>query len=221
MGIKNQKILKETKKIVIKNFLLPTINTFVTQYPEFIPHWLLVQGFFGSLFDLQQERINIFIEYIKKNKETFTKEVVENLDFKDGFVITFQEYIKQRNENKRKIMQEIFLGFTKFKNKPNFQLERMYDILNKLSDYHIYLIKRLEKEDTIVIKGAEREASAYEDLKYLEYMGIVTSENEKRVTTDIDQGHADSEIEADSDIEEKDIFYFSVFGIGFVEFIKK
>ena len=62
----NMKIAKGTKNIVAKNFIIPSVAYFVAKYPEFMPTWLLVQGFFGSLFELRQEKINEFVEYLKK-----------------------------------------------------------------------------------------------------------------------------------------------------------
>ena len=228
---KTNKIAKGTKKMVAKNFVLPMVGAFVSQFPEFLPHWTLVQGFFGSLFDLQQDKINDFVEFIKNNKTTFSKEVIDTQDFKDGFLITFQEYIKQRNEQKRKYIQNIFLGFALSNNKINFEMERMYDLLNKLSEYQFFVLSRFNGNKKLKINFEERddEESDYDDIRYLQSLGLLNvvakRELDVQVTTtkkEYDNGKhsgVDYPSEADSTLEESETFYLSFFGEDFIKFI--
>jgi hypothetical protein len=225
------KIAKGTKTIVAKNFILPMISSFVSQFPEFMPHWILVQGFFGSLFDLQQEKINEFVEFIKNNKEIFTKEIIITQDFKDGFLITFQEYIKQRNKEKRKYIQNIFLGFATADDKINFELERMCDLLNKLSSFQFYILKKFNSNKKIKISNEDRNEaeSDYDDIRYLQSLGLLNISIEQKIETDITtekrvinhEKHSGEEYlsDANSYLDENETFYLSAFGEDFIDFI--
>lgn len=227
------KIAKGTKKIVVKNFIIPAVGCFVAKYPEFLPSWLLIQGFFGSLFDLQQEKVNEFIKYLKNNIDIFTKEVISTKDFQEGFVITFENYLKQRNEKKRKIIHNIFLEFAQSKDKINFELERMYDILNKISLFELHILKKFNNNKKITIDYEDRnnEELDYNDIKYLQSLGLlyvdvsrdldVQITTEKRITQDEKYSGEDYNSEADPVIEEKETFYLSCFGEDFIKFIEK
>lgn len=227
------KIAKGTKKTVAKNFIIPAVGYFVAKYPEFLPSWLLIQGFFGSLFDLQQEKVNEFVEYLKNNIDIFTKEVIRTKDFQEGFVITFENYLKQRNEKKRKVIRNIFLGFTQSKDKLNFELERMYDLLNKISPLELYILKKFNNNKNITIDYEDRnnEESDYDDIRYLQSLGLlyvnvnrdldIQISTEKRITQDEKHSGEDYNSEADPVLEEKETFYLSCFGEDFVKFIEK
>jgi len=215
----HKKALPRSVNIGTKNFIIPAIDMLVAIKPEFIPCWILVKGFYGALFDIKQEEINNFVSFIRENNEIFTREILKTKDFRDGFVITFEEYLKQRNENKRKIIQNIFLGFTKNNVKECFELERMYDLLNKISEYQMSLINKVKKEKQIIIKSNMRDVTKnnYEYLKYLEYLGILSCEKKGYVETDVSY----EDEEADSNFYETEKFSLSVFGENFVKFILK
>jgi len=206
-------------EIGTKNFIVPAIDMLVAQRPEFIPCWILVKGFYGALFDIKQEEINDFVSFIRENNEIFTREILKTKGFRDGFVITFEEYLKQRNKNKRKIIQNIFLGFAKNSAKECFELERMYDLLNKISEYQMNLMNKVKKEKQITIKSNLRDAieNDYEYLKYLEYLGILSCKKKSYVETNVSY----EDEEADSDFYETEKFSLSMFGEAFIKFILK
>jgi hypothetical protein len=209
--------LRKTLHIGTKNFLIPSVDALVADKPEFLPCWILVKGFYGALFDIKQEEISDFVSFIRENKQFFTKEVLEDKSFQDGFVITFEEYIKQRKQEKRKIIQSIFLGFAEQSSKEDFELERMYDLLNKVSGFHIHLIGRIAKLRQVKIRSNERYAveKDYDHLKYLEYLGILNCERKSYVETSVEPG----EESADSEFYENETFTLSVFGEDFVSFL--
>lgn len=225
---KNPKI---TKAILTKNFLLPIVGAFVSQFPQFMPHWLLAQGFFGTLFDLQQEKINEFVEFLKNNSSSFTQEIIETQEFKDGFLITFQEFIKQRNKEKRKHIQSIFLGFTASSDKVNFEMERMYDLLNKISGFQSYILKKVCKEQKIIITSESRNTveSDYDDIKYLQSLGLLSVIVEHKIETEVTiekpaynykrTSGPEYVSDASSFLDEKETFSLSVFGEDFIKFI--
>lgn len=149
------KAVKTGNQIVVKNFAIPAVDALVLIHPEWLPVWFLTRGFFGTLFDLQQEKINEFAEFIQNNSEVFTREVLGTKEFQEGFVITFENYLKQRGERKRRIIQRIFFGFTASKDKENFELERMYDVLSSISLEGVEFLKVMKKE---IIPLIEQEA---------------------------------------------------------------
>jgi len=110
----------------VKNFAFPAIDLLVAAKPEWAISWMVAKGFFGVLFDYQQEKINWFVEYLNKNKGVFVNDILKTDEFQEGFVITFENYIKQRGEKRRKIIEQIFLDFTREVDKDSFELERLY-----------------------------------------------------------------------------------------------
>jgi len=204
--------------IGIKNFIIPAIDVLVAQRPEFIPAWILARGFFGSIFDIQQDKINEFVDYIKNNPSIFIKEIVSTEEFQEGFLITFEEYLKQRTENKRKIIQEIFSEFTQSENKINFELERMYDVLNKLMPSNFKLLMEMGNGLKKTFSNHRRiESNAYEEIKYLEYLGLVNCKKEQ----DVEVGIAEEDESPDAYFTEEELFSISTFGYNFVKFLKE
>lgn len=199
----------------IKNFIIPAVDILVAERPEFIPAWILAKGFFGFSFDIQQDKINEFVRYIKENPSIFTKEIVDTKDFREGFVITFESYIKQRNDEKRKIVQEIFLGFTRSTNKVDFELERMYDLLDKISISDFKILKALEEKQKVFDNNNRTENYEYERIKYLEYLGLVSCEKEQEVEVETEYESSDASF------IEREIFSISYFGYNFIKFLKE
>lgn len=204
-----------------KNFIIPAIDILVASHPEFIPAWILAKGFYGSLFDAKQDEINEFVSFIANNSSVFVEEIVNTKDFRDGFIVVFEEYIKQRNEEKRKIIQSIFLGFTLSDDKKNFELERFFDLLNKISSFQFVLIKNIKLEKQRVINSNEQDAMEFEypNLKYLEYLGILHCEKESTIESTISDITENGDGDVDSELFEKQIFYLSELGNNFIVFI--
>lgn len=118
--------LKSGGQLAVNNFSLPAVDFFVATNPDWAIPWLLVKGFFGLLFGFQQEKINWFVQYLEENKGEFSQELLATKEFQEGFVITFENYVRQRGEARRKLIEQIFLDFSKSVNKDEFELERMY-----------------------------------------------------------------------------------------------
>ncbi|MDP2683735.1 MAG: hypothetical protein Q8P20_01635 [bacterium] len=167
----------------------------------------------GGVAKVREKKAEEFILFLQNNTEIID---FNNEQFVDGLGLTFEQYLRQRDEQKRKIIQQIFLGFSNSKYMRNFELERMYDVLNKISFSHVHLLEKLKKNKFIRIDADQREIVEfdYDDIKYLEYLGLVNSDNKKEVEVETDQE------EYDVDFREHDIFRLSVFGEDFIEFVK-
>ena len=141
-----QKQIKTGVKVGLKsgleNVVIPTVERVLSStYPEWEPAWKMAKGFLGVIFELQQEKINEFVVFIRDNPEKFTKQILSTQQFKDVFVITLENYFKQRSERKRRIIQRIFLGFTSTADKENFEVEKMYWILSIMNFEEFALLK--------------------------------------------------------------------------------
>lgn len=145
---------KEVLETMITQFGLPAVGALVTSYPEFLPAWILVSGYYGSYFAIYQNRINDFAIFIRDNRDKFVKEIVDSEMFRDGFVVTFEHYIKQRLEKKRRIIQRIFLGFTSSVDQSYFSLERLCSVADLISMESVEYLSFICKE--IIPKRKER-----------------------------------------------------------------
>ena len=118
--------IKNGTQIAIQNFVIPAIDMFLSSNPKWAVTWWMVKGLYGSLFAYQQEKINHLVQFLNDNREFFSEEDVETAEFQEGFVITFENYLKQRGEKRRKIIEHIFLDFAVNVDKSKFELERLY-----------------------------------------------------------------------------------------------
>ena len=69
-------------------------------------------GLYPLHLKYKQDNLFEFVKFIQANPDAFTREIVETNAFREGFTFTFEQYLKQRTEKKRRIVQRVFLGFT-------------------------------------------------------------------------------------------------------------
>jgi hypothetical protein len=116
---------------------LPQVEKIVSFYKDSNPglyaSFLLFSGFYGYLMELNQESINEFVEYLREYPDEFRKEITESEEFRQGFVICLQDFLKSRTQQRREIIKSIFLGFAKAENKHDFLLEQLDDVALKIS----------------------------------------------------------------------------------------
>lgn len=93
----------------------------------------LAKALMGNAMEMRQYRVIEFMETIIDDPDTFTKNVLESQEFQDGFVNTLQQYLTMRTEQKRKLVQNAFKDFARSIDKPNFQIERFTDTVQKIS----------------------------------------------------------------------------------------
>ena len=95
--------------------------------------YVVCKSLFSAAIDLRKDRAEDFLRTIGENAEKFTDEVLENEQVQDAFIHCFEEFIRERNEGKRKAIKRIFLGFVASNDKASFQIEKMTAILKLLS----------------------------------------------------------------------------------------
>ena len=110
-------------------------------------------GLFGSAAELRVNRAVDFISSIKENPEVFTETLVKTEEFQDAFAYTLEKYIRERNEKKRRIIKNIFQGYSTSIDKGEFELERMISILSLVSQKGLELLRILNQVSATKIQG--------------------------------------------------------------------
>ncbi len=125
--------MNEKDKILLQDSALIVADGIVSNIAGLNIAWGLSKALYGSGIKLREKRALEWVETIKDNPNIFTKNILCSQNFQDGFVYAFEKFIKERNNEKRKIIKNIFLGFSKSKDLENFELERFINIASLLS----------------------------------------------------------------------------------------
>jgi hypothetical protein len=128
------------------------LDPFFTQYPYWALTFYLAIGLYGTYMALKQEEVNEIVEFIQKNPEVFSKQIVESEEFQKGFLVFFEQYLKQRSQRKKEILKKIITGFANEKEKEAFELERLNDCLVRISLESLEYIVFLDKEILPIIE---------------------------------------------------------------------
>ncbi len=119
---------------------------------------MLAYWFFWVVMQYKQNEINDFIQIIINNPWIFAEEIIETKEFKDWFLVVFETYLKERNDEKREIIKNIFLWFTKLPQdkKENYELERLLDISKKITFSEILFLKYINENWRLDFKSKEK-----------------------------------------------------------------
>lgn len=74
-----------------------------------------------------------FMQFLKDNTPMLSESLFEMESFQDGLLHSFETFLRERNEAKRRAVQRIFLGFAASGDKERFQLERFNAVLSQIS----------------------------------------------------------------------------------------
>lgn len=133
-------------KIILKNVALATADIIASKLGLDIP-WKLSKALFGAGMKLREKRALEWVEMVRDNPSVFTKTILSDESFQDGFVVALEKYLVERNEEKRKIFKNIFLGFAKAEDKTKFPLEKFAHTLSQLSEIDIEVLKDVKVEE--------------------------------------------------------------------------
>lgn len=133
-------------KIILKDVALATADIIASKVGLDIP-WKLSKALFGAGMKLREKRALEWVEMVRDNPSIFTKTILSDESFQDGFVVALERYLVERNEEKRKIFKNIFLGFAKAENKAKFPLEKFTHTLTQLSEVDIEVLKDLKVDE--------------------------------------------------------------------------
>lgn len=141
--------LKTQTQAFTDKMLMPVFTWVIIPFLEISPIFqasvLSAYGMFGVYMQYNQEKLNDFIKILKDNPWVFAEEIVETEEFKDWFLIIMESYLKERSEQKRKIIKDIFIWFTNVskEEKEEFELERILDILSRITVSELDFLKHL------------------------------------------------------------------------------
>lgn len=110
--------------------------------------WNLSKALYGAGMKLRQERALEWVEMVRDNPSIFIDHILSDEKFQDGFVYALERYLIERDENKRRIFRNIFLGFTKAENKDKFPLEKFTHTLSQLSELDVEVLGDVKIEET-------------------------------------------------------------------------
>lgn len=145
-----KQIVNEKDKIILRESGLSladlAIDSVNILYPGIKIAWVLCKALFGSALKLREKRVLEWAEMIKNNSSVFINIDKHDENFQDGFIFALEKFIIERNENKRKTMKKIFLEFSVCQNKINFPLEKLFYVLNQLSERDTYVLRDVDPD---------------------------------------------------------------------------
>lgn len=130
----------EKDKILVKDSGLVFADAIVSSIPGLNIPWNLSKAFFEAGMKLRSKKAIEWVEMVRNNPSHFPCELWSNEKFQDGFVVAFEKYLVERNEEKRRIFRNIFLGFAETDDKIGFPLEKLTHTLTQLSELDIEVL---------------------------------------------------------------------------------
>ena len=145
--------------------------------------WGLTKALLGNAMKFREKRAVEWVEFVRDNPEAFTEEVLQTETFQDGFVYCFEQYLAERNEEKRQYIKSVFLGYTAAGNHEEFPLERLLMISQQLSNIDVATLKdvdasRQDKNYQVYGNTDKNEDNIYN----LVHLGLLTQFNDNRIT---------------------------------------
>jgi hypothetical protein len=146
MKEKIKEIAKESGSVISET----AIMEFASHIPDPKARMALIASFnmsksmYGLTMETRQDRLLDWVEMVKNNTFILTEGIIKDPQFQDGFVHSLEQYLKQRHEEKREIIKNIFLGYSESENKKEFELERMYDCVERIPLESLENLKKLK-----------------------------------------------------------------------------
>lgn len=139
---------KEDTKNFIKGGIYGVVDEAISMIPGPNLVWAFVKSGKASLESNSYVRTNELLAFFQENSEVFFKEsLLNDENFITGLGLTYESYLRQRSNLKRRIIQEVFKGFTQIDNKEDFEIERMYRTIELISldsiKYLVFLTKEI------------------------------------------------------------------------------
>ena len=130
-------------KVIMKKVALIAADAIASRLGLDIP-WKLSKALFGAGMKLREQRALEWVEMVRDNPSIFTKQVLADEGFQDGFVFALEKYLVERNEEKRKIARNIFLGFAQAEDKAKFPIEKFAHTLSQLGELDIEVLRDVD-----------------------------------------------------------------------------
>ncbi len=153
--------MKEKDKQIARDIAEVTIDAVVSKIPGLDIAWGLSKALLGAGLKLRQQRALEWVEMVRANPGIFSKDILAEEAFQDGFVFALEKYIAERSETKRKHYRKIFLGFTEAENKSEFELEKFFQTLLTLNETDISILGYVDTH-------SPNSYQLFDDAKYLD-----------------------------------------------------
>lgn len=153
--------MEEKDKDLVRDSSLTIADALVaaTGHLGLVVAWGLSKSLFGSGMRFRQKRALEWVEMVRDNPDIFSKTIVESEEFQDGFVFALEQFLRERNEKKRTILKNVFLGFAEADDKENFPLEKFTHTTSQLSLEDIATLKDVN------LKRADQNYQIYGNVK--------------------------------------------------------
>ena len=173
--------MTEKDKQILKDSALVIADQIASALPGLNIAWGLSKALYGVGLKLREQRALEWVEMVRDNPSAFTEAILQSDTFQDGFVYALERYIREKNEDKRKSMQMIFLGFTQSANQHKFELERMYHVLGILNSADLVVLRDVDITKTEFHQVYEQTPDKNENVYNLVNSGILMSDYSSRV----------------------------------------
>jgi hypothetical protein len=173
--------MNEKDKQILKDSALVVADQIASTLPGLNIAWGLSKALYGAGLKLREQRALEWVEMVRDNPSAFTESILQDVQFQDGFVYALERYIREKNENKRTAMKEIFLDFALSSNQDRFELERMYHVISILNLKDIAVLKDVNVTRDDFHQVYEQTADRNENVYNLVNAGILMSDYSSRI----------------------------------------
>jgi hypothetical protein len=146
------------------NLIKRAIDAGLSSTPGLSIAWAVCKALYGNALELRQQRALEWVEMIRGNPAVFSKEVLESVEFQDGFIVALEDYLKLRALLKRAMARKIFTEFTRAKDKEQFELERYNMTLRQISPVSLRFMAYIKT--TVELKRQERVEKTMEGIDF-------------------------------------------------------
>lgn len=129
MSKKDTVLITESGKVIIDEI----VDQIASKVPGINIAWGLAKSLYGAGLKLRQQKALEWVEMVQDNPNVFTRQLLDQEEFQDGFVLALEKYLTERDEEKRRYFRNIFLGYSLSEEKSSFPLERYIHALFQLS----------------------------------------------------------------------------------------
>lgn len=114
-------------------FISSVVAKIAVNHPEVGLVWAGISGTYLVLKAIDP-RADEFIKKVKNQAGEISEELVKSTEFQQSILVTLDALIRNRNEKKRRIIENIYLyGYMPSKDKKKFELEKFYQVSQNIS----------------------------------------------------------------------------------------
>jgi hypothetical protein len=142
----------------------------------------MAAALFGPAIERRQDRAGQLIQFVNDNISEFSDIILEDDVFQDGFVFLIEKHIRERNDDKRTILQQILLGYCKAPDLLDFPLEEMTDLVSRIRMSDVAVFRSALESELTLMDGRNPSFMVRQDpnsVSRLIYFGLLHEDREK------------------------------------------